>query len=68
MWRYVSSIFTVSLTSPSSSDPSTLSKALALATGDFGEVGRSISEALFANPLWLVAFPIIIQAIKPYKT
>ena len=49
--RYVvSSLVSVKLSS--SSDPSTLSKALALATGDLGEVGLIIfllNEPLFAD-------------------
>lgn len=39
--RYVVSSFALSAIS-SSSDPSTLSKALALATGDLGEIGLKI--------------------------
>jgi len=42
----------VSVKLSSSSDPSTLSKALALATGDLGEVGLIIfllNEPLFAD-------------------
>lgn len=41
----------------SSSDPSTLSKALALATGDLGEVGRIRLPVLLAELASSVDFP-----------
>ena len=45
---YEVSSLTLSLILSSSSDPSTLSKALALATGDLGEVG--LKKFLFKEP------------------
>lgn len=52
MCRYVASSLAPSVKSSSSSDPSTLSKALALAAGDLGEVGLKIfflNEPVFAD-------------------
>lgn len=40
VWRYAVSSLAASVRLSSSSESSTLSNALALATGDFGEVGR----------------------------
>jgi len=48
--RYVVSSLTLSVMLSSSSDPSTLSKALALATGDLGEVG--LKRLLLKEPDW----------------
>lgn len=47
--RYVVSSLELSGKLSSSSDPSTLSKALALATGDLGEVGLIICPALLVE-------------------
>uniref|UniRef100_A0A2P2LH32 AMP deaminase n=1 Tax=Rhizophora mucronata TaxID=61149 RepID=A0A2P2LH32_RHIMU len=49
--RNVVSSLELSVVLSSSSDPSMLSKALALATGDFGEVGLIRAPAFLACPL-----------------
>lgn len=57
MRRYESSL-ALSVILSSSSDPSTLSNALAVATGDLGEVGLIRCPALLVELAW-PAFPEI---------
>lgn len=55
--RYVVSSLALSVMLSSSSDPSTLSKALALATGDLGEVGLRREPVLLVEPASPEDFP-----------
>lgn len=52
VWRYVVSSFEASAILSSSSEPSTLSNALTLATGDLGEVGRTRWPARGVTLTW----------------
>lgn len=57
--RYVVSSLALSVMLSSSSDPSTLSKALALATGDLGEVGLTREPVLLVELTCPADFPEI---------